>query len=321
MEKLLKICKILHKLTIGVAFASVLLPIAFWKKIPERIPSHFGASGMADAWSGKSALLILSFFILFLLGLMCIVEYFLKTGSLSANSSEREKREYLASYPMLVIMHLFIQIMFAYMQFCSATCRNLGRAFLPTALVAVFSPLVVYLFLRNKGVDKGAEKDAGRMQTEHYKEREAHEAGETYRTGLGLAVILLPALVCEVYMMGKSLMEWIKEGTFDGFDWIMTLTAIFVIALIVPMFFIRYTLYSDHILVDCVTFGKERIPYRDITAIKATFNPLSSAAMSLKRVQIDYRKNGGHEMTLISPVHRSEFIEKVKAKMDACRLD
>lgn len=79
--------------------------------------------------------------------------------------------------------------------------------------------------------------------------------------------------------------------------------------------FMRYTPYNDYILVQCYLFGTERISYESITNIKKTWNPLSSAAMSLRRIQIDYTVNGRHEMVLISPVKRDEFLREVEKRM------
>ena len=46
--------------------------------------------------------------------------------------------------------------------------------------------------------------------------------------------------------------------------------------------------------------------------MKETHNPLSSAALSLDRIQIDYAENGYHQMVLISPVRKKEFMKKVE---------
>ena len=88
-----------------------------------------------------------------------------------------------------------------------------------------------------------------------------------------------------------------------------------ILLIFIPLVFMRYTLYNDYILVQCYIFGTERIPYESITNIKKTWNPLSSAAMSLRRIQIDYTVNGRHEIMLISPVKRDEFLREVEKRM------
>ena len=61
-------------------------------------------------------------------------------------------------------------------------------------------------------------------------------------------------------------------------------------------------------------YGKARVRYADIVEVKKTNNPMSSAAMSLRRIQIDYVEDGVHRMVLISPVNRKTFIEEIEQK-------
>ena len=82
--------------------------------------------------------------------------------------------------------------------------------------------------------------------------------------------------------------------------------------LILPLFAVKYVLYSDHLYVSCGIYGKIRIPYETINSMKETHNPLSSAALSLDRIQIDYTENGYHQMVLISPVRKKEFMKKIE---------
>ena len=85
--------------------------------------------------------------------------------------------------------------------------------------------------------------------------------------------------------------------------------------IVLPMFFIQYTLYPEYILVSIPIYGKTRIPYKGIVNMKETHNPLSSAAPSLDRIQIDYVVRGRHDMILISPTRKKQFIKKVEEKI------
>lgn len=89
-------------------------------------------------------------------------------------------------------------------------------------------------------------------------------------------------------------------------------TAVLVLVIVLPLFGIRYAFYSSHLLVSCGIYGKDRIAYASICQVKETKNPLSSAAMSLDRLQIDYLENGVHKTVLISPVRKKEFMEKLE---------
>ena len=121
-----------------------------WNKIPEKIPQHYNEVGNVDIWSDKTSLILLFFVILFLLGMMSIVTYFVRTSGISKNASESEKRTYGRLYPVIVLMNLFLMLMFAYMVFCSVTCRTLGKWFLPVSLILTFSPFIWYIYKSRK---------------------------------------------------------------------------------------------------------------------------------------------------------------------------
>jgi hypothetical protein len=68
-----------------------------------------------------------------------------------------------------------------------------------------------------------------------------------------------------------------------------------------------YPLYyrlEDTALLVRFGFIRQHISYADITAVQPSRNPLSSPALSLRRLKVSYR---GH-YALISPVRRDEFL-------------
>lgn len=305
MSEKMKIFQKIQHVTVGIAFTSVLLPLIFWKKIPKKIPQHYNGAGEVDIWSDKTSLILLFFVILFLLGMMSVVTYFICTSGSSANASESEKKTYGRLYPVIVLMNLCLMLMFAYMVFCSVTCRALGKWFLPVSLLLTFAPLVWYIYRNTK--ETTTKKEMKRAYVKQEKE-EAKEA-ISYRTKIDLwmALLILIPLVMEV----KIGIDSVRAGKPN---WLVIGTSFLILFIMIPLVFIRYTLYNDYILVRCYLFGTERIPYDSITNIKKTWNPLSSAAMSLRRIQIDYTVNGKDEMTLISPVKRDEFLKEVEKR-------
>lgn len=54
-EKLHLLCKVLQWTTLGIGVLTIVLPTLFWGKIPDEIPSHYNAAGMADQYSDKRA--------------------------------------------------------------------------------------------------------------------------------------------------------------------------------------------------------------------------------------------------------------------------
>ncbi len=302
----IQVYKKLHRVSLLIGALTILLPIIFWSKIPDVIPMHYNAAGVVDNWSDKSSLILLFFAVLMLMGVMSIAVYVVRVNMESKHSKEAEKSTMRIAYPIVVFMNLVVQVMFAYITFCSVTCRPLGSMFLPIFLIAIFVPLgyLVYKSAKIQG--------ASNSQKAVYKRVEADEAGETkvYRTAIDWWLGLLLG-GCEIYMIILAVEPIIRNGKIN---WAMLLIAVGISILIAPLFGIKYVLYSEHLLISMSLYGKLRVRYADIVEVKKTNNPLSSAAMSLRRIQIDYVENDVHRMVLISPVKRKTFIEELEQK-------
>ncbi|MGE0058226.1 MAG: PH domain-containing protein [Dehalococcoidia bacterium] len=75
---------------------------------------------------------------------------------------------------------------------------------------------------------------------------------------------------------------------------------------------VYYELEPDHLL---IRFGvvHRRVAYTTIRSVRPTHNPLSSPALSLRRLRIDYGK-GALSFVLISPQRRDEFLDALAAR-------
>ena len=302
----LHVYKQLHRVSLLIGALTILLPIVFWSKIPNQIPMHYNAAGVVDNWSDKASLILLFFVIALLIGVMSIAVYVVRVNMESKHSKEAEKSTMRIAYPIVVIMNLAVQVMFAYITFCTVTCRPLGSMFLPIFLIVTFVPLgyLVYKSAKIQG--------ASSSQKAVYKRIEADEAGEAkvYRTAIDWWLGLLLG-ACEVLFLYLVIEPIIRRGIIQ---WSMVIIAVGISILILPLYGIKYVLYSEHLLISMSLYGKLRVSYTDILEVKKTNNPLSSAAMSLRRIQIDYVENGVHRMVLISPVKRKTFLEELESK-------
>lgn len=68
-----------------------------------------------------------------------------------------------------------------------------------------------------------------------------------------------------------------------------------------------YEFLDDMMVVKCGPF-RERIKLSDIKSVKETRNPLSSAALSIDRLELRYGFSG---MVLVSPKDKEAFIEMI----------
>lgn len=301
-EQMHKICKILQWITLAIGALSIIIPILCWGSIPETIPSHYNATGVADQYSDKGMLILLFVITAFLMGIMNIAVYCVKQEASSRYAREAEKSQMGDVYVMLIFMNFAIQCMFAYIIFCSAAARGLGVWFLPIVLLVVFGPLLFFLIRRRRAGGKSNSETSRLVQAEQ------QEDGITYRSKVDwwLGLLLGGSVIFVIYLA----IDPIIRG--KGAQGITILAAVIVLATVLPLFGIKYVFYSSHLLVSCGIYGKERVEYGKICQLKETRNPLSSAAMSLDRLQIDYLEKGVHKTVLISPVHKKEFMERLE---------
>jgi len=99
-----------------------------------------------------------------------------------------------------------------------------------------------------------------------------------------VTLIILPAV-----LLGAGLPLWLMKST-------------------------RYILSDTTLLVRSGPF-RWVIPVGDIEQITPTSNPLSSPALSLDRLRIDY---GRGRSVMISPLRKSEFLDDLQARRSRC---
>jgi membrane protein YdbS with pleckstrin-like domain len=92
--------------------------------------------------------------------------------------------------------------------------------------------------------------------------------------------------------------------------------AAFIVALIVALAWpCRYVLEPEHLLIASGLFFRQRIPYRQITGVEPSANPLAAPALSLRRVKVSY----GSRYQLVSPRDRDGFMRALRARADLAR--
>lgn len=118
-----------------------------------------------------------------------------------------------------------------------------------------------------------------------------------------LTIIVWGAMLFAIGSGGYALIE----GTSNiGESIVTSLSSIILPIFILWMWFTTYYVIDEKNLI--VRFGpfKKIVPLNSIKSVKKTMNPLSSPALSLKRLEIVY---GQYNSVLISPKNRDEFIE------------
>lgn len=90
------------------------------------------------------------------------------------------------------------------------------------------------------------------------------------------------------------------------FSWFLLLPFAFIIAIYAVTLPCYYTIESQHLKIRTEIIIKKNIDIQQISRIAESNDPISSPAMSLKRLRIDF---GQGDYILISPQNRKAFIE------------
>lgn len=140
------------------AFAAIglvtilVLTYRYWPVVPSMIPTHFGVTGMADAWGGKETLLLLPTVSVLMYATMTLISRYPQlynypwpiTGQ-NAEIQYRLARSFMVC-SKTEIMWLFTFIQWKTVQTAAGKAEGLGTAFLPVFLVFIIGTLAIYLY-------------------------------------------------------------------------------------------------------------------------------------------------------------------------------
>lgn len=130
---------------LGMVGMSIYLVIV-WNRIPDQIPTHFGLSGEADAYSGKSAILINPIVGWLLYGLVSVVARFPQCWNTGVKVTEENKeRVYAVLLSMITFVNFHLVLIFVYTTVMMANGRSLHGWFMRVYLAEFFGNMIVHL--------------------------------------------------------------------------------------------------------------------------------------------------------------------------------
>lgn len=134
------------------------------------------------------------------------------------------------------------------------------------------------------------------------------------KVDLWIAIILILIVVLGLFWIIDSI--FFSPSTKDSIG--LGISGILMILSVIIFIPVNYTLLESQLLIRFGLF-RHRINYRDIKSVKRTFNVLSSPALSLKRIEIQYSKGIG--FTLISPNDIESFVKDLSVKCPHLKLE
>ena len=127
-----------------------------WSSVPDKIPTHFGFSGILDAWGGKSSIIFLPIVMTVLYLMMTTLAAFPQYYNYAvAITPENAAAQYKNARTLMLWVTLQLVAVFSYitlmmMQVGLGNAKSFGLWFLPIFLVVIFGTLIYYIRKINK---------------------------------------------------------------------------------------------------------------------------------------------------------------------------
>ena len=138
---------------LGLSFMIILIaiPVFYYNQLPERIPTHFNASGIPDGFGGRSSLFILPATGLFIYLLMTILAAFPHIYNFPVKiTTENAEVQYRLATRLLRVLKTVILILFSFISWmtvraAAGSALGLGKMFLPVFFILTFGVVIIYL--------------------------------------------------------------------------------------------------------------------------------------------------------------------------------
>jgi uncharacterized membrane protein len=141
---------IIEGITLFILIGVMVYFFIHYSALPDTIPTHYGFSGKADGFGGKSTLLILLVMLnaiyLFLTGISRKPHWFNYAHEITESNAPRQ---YFLALQSMRIVKLVVVIIFSYiivttMQIAQDNLISLGTWFIPTVLFILFATIIFY---------------------------------------------------------------------------------------------------------------------------------------------------------------------------------
>ncbi|MGO9259294.1 MAG: DUF1648 domain-containing protein [Bryobacteraceae bacterium] len=132
----------------GLALQIVVVWVS-WNTLPDRVPTHYGFSGRADAYGGKSSLIVLPAVSVGLYLLVTVVSFFSRLFNYPVVVTDKN-RDRLEAITVAMVGWIKVEMMWSFAYISWAIVREahgvsggLGWAFLPLMLGAIGATIAI----------------------------------------------------------------------------------------------------------------------------------------------------------------------------------
>lgn len=149
--------KIFEIISMSIIWGTCFILFLNYLNLPDRIPTHFGASGQPDAWSGKTSLFALPIIMVVLyIGLTILGRFPHTYNYLCKITKENAPFQYLNTRMFIGLLKSEIILAFAYIEWATiqvagGKAYGLGIGFLPVFLIIIFGTLAFFIIRMVRG--------------------------------------------------------------------------------------------------------------------------------------------------------------------------
>ncbi|HEY5560874.1 MAG TPA: DUF1648 domain-containing protein [Clostridiaceae bacterium] len=142
---------IMELISVIALLINIWLLLKYYKLLPNTIPTHFNAAGVANGYGSKSSIFILPIIAFIICFFLTILSWFPNIFNYPKPiTAENADYQYRSARQLMIIMKTEIIISFTYIEWTSLNAalgkaKGLGLWFLPIFLIAIFGTLAIYI--------------------------------------------------------------------------------------------------------------------------------------------------------------------------------
>lgn len=144
--------KVIQVISVVGLTGIIIMLFTSWPSMPDKIPNHFGPSGKVDSWGGKGILFLLPIIMIFMYGLLTIIERIPHLYNYMCEITEENAEfQYRNARMMLTLLKTEIIFLFGYIEWQMMSTglgksRGLGIGFLPVYLLILFGTVGFFIY-------------------------------------------------------------------------------------------------------------------------------------------------------------------------------
>ena len=127
---------------------------------------------------------------------------------------------------------------------------------------------------------------------------------------------VLGFLICLTGLLLQLLLTMQAKGTLLQFPVHVTVYVMTIVFVWWPAWNTKYTVDEEYLSIRCL-FLTWKIKRSEIQSISKTNNSVASPALSLKRLKVDYLKEGEPKFVLVSPRNQQAFCDALNQPLKA----